>query len=926
MCKIQRSACNDTCLSPMMHCAFSLATDHLGCEICSCKMPVASGLILAPDTKPRDCVALSTQSCDLTCDHGYRTDQHGCEICHCMNQSDECPSMVSCRLQSRCPYGLASDQHGCPKCACKHPGVCDPLPSYCDLECERGYSTDKFGCEQCLCKKAEDCPDLQSCQLTCPFGLATCPCRCEICKCKLPNSYTLHVLSDLTAVPIWNESKETDISNSVVCPELNCLEACHFGYAVDPISGCQSCHCKTRLRCPSLLEPMVAMETQCESNADCRNPHQLCCFTGTRFMCMDALDDSCTDDYGRVHSHGEVWHEDCDTQCSCFHGNIRHIHFQIPSIPEGCQYEVTPGHCYYSYTCVNGTCQDTENSWSIDECTQCSCRLEDVTPVCTRLPCPKVPKGCHVAAVEDSCCPDIVCPGCRDAGGHLKVEGQMWNDNLCTSCVCEEGQRSCRRMTCEIPRPECQQIYLPNQCCPKTICPGDFKRPCEAIRSLRNPLQLLDDSPTRQPGPYIPSCVPESGYFNATQCYPAEGLCWCADHLGTEVPGTRTRNGIPNCRDYGCVDLQGNYHRENDTWNRDQCTTCQCIQGILVCRGPRCRSPPRGCDVFEERENCECPRFICTGFCFDDRHSIRRIGELWHTPDCTRSCECGTNGVITCQDTACQEPLLIPDGCFHEKRSPDDCCPSVVVCHDDLSSCPAGTPAASCFSDPCLDATCYTHPNAICHANFCGGCNAIFYDDQNTGPIQCRRQADSPYRVHQYGTHNISCHALLEQTTPSDTAYYPRCTGHDTYSAKQCDTLGSCWCVNPDGVHIADSGMAADSTELCIAAPCRQELESNREKFELGQTVTSNPSCDLQGMYLPQQCTIDGTQCWCTEPDGTMIPNTKTQSGGSVTCLAACGNRQALTTQSCNSVIPCPPNYTCHFMTPSNHGVCCRPS
>eukprot|EP00057_Strongylocentrotus_purpuratus_P017421 XP_011671895.1 PREDICTED: extracellular matrix protein FRAS1-like [Strongylocentrotus purpuratus] len=378
--------------------------------------------------------------------------------------------------------------------------------------------------------------------------------------------------------------------------------------------------------------------------------------------------------------------------------------------------------------------------------------------------------------------------------------------------------------------------------------------------------------------------------------------------------------------DYGCVDLQGSYHHENETWSRDQCTTCQCIRGLLVCTGPRCRKPPRGCDVLEVREDCGCPQYICNGFCFDDRHSIKLLGELWHTSDCTQSCECSENGVITCRETVCQDPLLIPEGCFHKKRSPDDCCPSVVVCFDgtDLSECPAGTQyVAVCVTDPCLDATCLTHPNAICHSNFCGECRSIFYDEQNTGPIDCTRLADSPQTVRQYGTHNISCHALVEQTTANDSAYFPRCTGYNTYSAKQCDSSGSCWCVGPDGVHGADSDMEADRTELCVEAPCRQELESNQEKVNLGQNVTSNPVCNPQGMYIPQQCTADGTECWCSEPDGTMIPNTKRASGESVTCLEVCGGRQALTTRSCNSVIPCPLNYLCNFMTPSNHGICC---
>lgn len=41
---------------------------------------------------------------------------------------------------------------------------------------------------------------------------------------------------------------------------------------------------------------------------------------------------------------------------------------------------------------------------------------------------------------------------------------------------------------------------------------------------------------------------------------------------------------------------------------------------------------------------------------------------------------------------------------------------------------PPNKPIVNCFVDPCLFATCEAHPDANCVANFCGGCNAEFFD------------------------------------------------------------------------------------------------------------------------------------------------------------------------------------------------------
>ena len=45
-----------------------------------------------------------------------------------------------------------------------------------------------------------------------------------------------------------------------------------------------------------------------------------------------------------------------------------------------------------------------------------------------------------------------------------------------------------------------------------------------------------------------------------------------------------------------------------------------------------------------------------------------------------------------------------------------------------LSVCPPDKPLANCFVDPCMSAECPAHPDATCMADYCGGCNARFFD------------------------------------------------------------------------------------------------------------------------------------------------------------------------------------------------------
>lgn len=50
----------------------------------------------------------------------------------------------------------------------------------------------------------------------------------------------------------------------------------------------------------------------------------------------------------------------------------------------------------------------------------------------------------------------------------------------------------------------------------------------------------------------VPVCTSTGGY-RPEQCNDASGECWCVDHLGNEIPGTRVKDTVIVCEAAGNV-------------------------------------------------------------------------------------------------------------------------------------------------------------------------------------------------------------------------------------------------------------------------------------------------------------------------------------------------------------------------------------
>ena len=93
--------------------------------------------------------------------------------------------------------------------------------------------------------------------------------------------------------------------------------------------------------------------------------------------------------------------------------------------------------------------------------------------------------------------------------------------------------------------------------------------------------------------------------------------------------------------------------------------------------------------------------------------------------------ECPAKPTAVCKSNYCggcnavfYDGVDIVEDCQNTNTS-DDVRP---VEESETSTSPCPGEEANCFVDPCQFAECPDKPTAMCKPNYCGGCNAVFYD------------------------------------------------------------------------------------------------------------------------------------------------------------------------------------------------------
>ncbi|XP_076802653.1 U20-hexatoxin-Hi1a-like [Clavelina lepadiformis] len=78
-----------------------------------------------------------------------------------------------------------------------------------------------------------------------------------------------------------------------------------------------------------------------------------------------------------------------------------------------------------------------------------------------------------------------------------------------------------------------------------------------------------------------------------------------------------------------------------------------------------------------------------------------------------------------------------------------------------------------------------------------------------------------------------------------------------------------------------DIAMSGGRRSTC-AQRCKA-IRKHKKKNPNDLAVPELPQCDKKGQYLPKQCYSTGA-CWCSKPNGDVIPDTTTYNNESLLC------------------------------------------
>ncbi|PIK40094.1 putative cysteine-rich motor neuron 1 protein isoform X2 [Apostichopus japonicus] len=264
--------------------------------------------------------------------------------------------------------------------------------------------------------------------------------------------------------------------------------------------------------------------------------------------------------------------------------------------------------------------------------------------------------------------------GCKTSGGLLYSDGESWNDG-CRECFCHDGREMCALISCPVPNCE-QPVIRPNFCCP--VCLGatpTFIPPVEPKLQVCHSLEghFYVEGETW----YVDSCticVCHNGHVlcSIQECPPlpchspvhTEGHC-CGTCPDDNSGGSESGGLIP------CVLPENQFFPSGAAWKDDDCTSCQCNNGLISCFHQSC--PPAECDkpVLRKGQCCaSCIKTPTVSVC-EYADEIYMDGDTWYASTCV-TCSC-REGSIYCSEAECP-----PLDCEGRILLEGACCPSCI--------------------------------------------------------------------------------------------------------------------------------------------------------------------------------------------------------------------------------------------------------
>ncbi|XP_067131538.1 extracellular matrix organizing protein FRAS1-like isoform X3 [Centruroides vittatus] len=209
--------------------------------------------------------------------------------------------------------------------------------------------------------------------------------------------------------------------------------------------------------------------------------------------------------------------------------------------------------------------------WSTTNCSKCQCREGVVICFIAECPATVCKEEQSLEFLPSECCPICVNKHCDD-GISIRKDGEIWNQDPCTACVCQVGH-----IVCHI------------QECPPNL-------PCKNGQILR---QINDDC--------CPSCVSSEEhcsfgnktYYNGNLWYNND--CeYCACNKGSieckkavcEISTCSEGKKLihqkgkccPECvTDFDVCVIGDKWYKDGDTWSYGKCGLCSCKKGRILC-------------------------------------------------------------------------------------------------------------------------------------------------------------------------------------------------------------------------------------------------------------------------------------------------------------------------------------------------------
>ncbi|GFO17120.1 LOW QUALITY PROTEIN: cysteine-rich motor neuron 1 protein, partial [Plakobranchus ocellatus] len=481
-CRDGLNRCRDkTCITPS--CGWMAVPDDGCCPVCKGCVSISGQLYNESDVwREDDCTTCTcknghaqcqAEACAAECANPVTVPGQCCPVCpeETDAMSRQCPSIENC--DRFCPLGHVYGEDGCPQCKCKGPK--------CDLDCPHGFQSDKEGQQLCKCRnkkceygfqrtadgcikcKCNRCPQT-TCTKTCIHGYVSNDEGCQLCKCKDAPS------PSLTYPPMsaYDEEGKSCMSQS----------GARHDDGESWNDGCRICYCHNGIEMCSLIA--------CPA-PHCSNPVFRigdCCPTcpGLTVVSTKGDQELCQSYQGRYYVEGETWNLDDCTQCVCHGGAILCQTPTCPPVichhpirPEGsccakCRDEnlslsatsTFPGHCKSS----TGMFYKGGEIWQPTPCQSCTCQNGQIQ--CYNQMCP--PVNCNRTILKKGqCCP--VCVESRQLSvcmynGATYEEGEQWQGDNCTQCICVNGKFQCFPLTC--PSLHCSvMVVRKGHCCPE---------------------------------------------------------------------------------------------------------------------------------------------------------------------------------------------------------------------------------------------------------------------------------------------------------------------------------------------------------------------------------------------------------------------------------------------------------------------------